>query len=94
MDTPSLFLDDEVAAAVRVCFCLVLPEPVVDRVMELRIERRERIDSKGVRHLEYYKDDKRHGMWEGRYPNGLKAYESRYENGELSGFRSIYIYSD
>lgn len=72
-------------AGVRVCFGSPLPAPVVERVLELRIERRECINAIGRRHIEFYKDDRRHGKWEWMYANGQKMYEDHYRDGERHG---------
>lgn len=68
------------------CFVSPLPDPVVERVLELRIGLFEWI---GVtleqRHLEFYKDDRMHGKSEGWHKNGQKLYEHHYRDGKRHG---------
>lgn len=76
----------------RVCFgTALLPSPVVERVLELRIERREWIEDdkdgdEQVRHLTFFKEDgTEHGKWESWYANGQKQREWTYRNGWRHG---------
>lgn len=83
MDLSGFFSDEEVEA-VRECFgVVVLPDLIVERVLELRIERREWIDKDKKKHKEFYKDG--NGMWEAYFENGQKAHEYCYCEGKLYG---------
>lgn len=83
-DIATFFHVDDIAA-VRACFGPVLPTPVIERVLELRIERHEQIDNDGVRHIKFYKDGKQHGECEGWYDNGQKSYDENFCDGKMDG---------
>lgn len=80
-----MFFDEDEVEAVRVCFGSPLPDPVVERVLELRVVRREWIDDIGRRRIEFYKDGERHGKWEWWYKNGREECERHYRKGKLHG---------
>lgn len=96
MNIATLF-DAEEVAAVRVCFGPQLPDPVVERVLELQIERsvwyHEDDDDKSYRtHIEYFKNHRPHGKWESwqtRYSSGKwyihKLSERNFRDGNTHG---------
>lgn len=68
--------------AVRWCFGIEnkLPVPAVESILEFCIERRDWIDDMGWRHIEFYKDGERHGMWEWWF-DGKNYWEEKWVNG-------------
>lgn len=78
------FEKDEIAA-VRTCFGPALPAPIVERVMDLRIERCEGTDCNGQKYFVFYKDSKKHGKCEKWDRNGVKVFEGQYQNGKRNG---------
>lgn len=92
MDLAEFFDADDVAA-VRECFGYSLHDLVVDRVLELRIERFDWVDRHERKNLGFRKDGKWHGKMVGWYANGQKWYNHNYRNGTRYGM-TICWYSD
>lgn len=70
------FFGKDDVAAVRVCFSLILPDPVVERILWLRIGRYEWIDDDdGARNIEFYKDGKNFFKCQGLDKDGHLLHE-------------------
>lgn len=85
LEASELFDEDEVEA-VRVCFSLVLPEPAVERVLELRIRRETYDDTYKAGsfnfkrlHAVFFKDEYLL-LWRGWHATGEKRYEFHFDN--------------
>lgn len=77
-------------AAVRVCFGSLLPDLIVERILELRIERCWGIDSDGRRRLEFYKDGVRHGQWETWFANRQRSCVENFRHGKRNGKKTTW----
>lgn len=93
MEDLAAFFGEVEVAAVRECFSSALPDTVVERILELRFERRELITEKGNTHIQLFKDGRLHGKSTLWFKRGYMASERHYRDGKLHGVSTEWWYT-